>query len=1067
MSGSEDDEVLEMFLVESREHLEDIENDLLTIESQGENTDPDLVNRVFRAIHTIKGAAGFFGLIRIKELSHVMEHLLDRIRKKKIVPVPDIISVLLDGADVLSGMINNPDTSNDLDIKDLVARIKSGIDSALSGEQKGSLERMVSIKSPDGKPLFDISELTLQSALRENRGGNYIYLLSYDFITDIEARGKSAPQVISELQELTFLIETRLDVASVGTLEEDATSLNLPFYVLLATVMEKDLIGHFLELTDDKIHLLSEEELGFNVKDKIKGAMKAAAEAASEKAEPVEKPPLSEDPVSQQEEPTPAAQAEPAEPVEPVKRKPVEEKPKKAAPARASKKVESNIRVNVNLLDRLMNLAGELVLTRNELMQGIEMKDDDGIERASQKVNHITSELQEAIMSTRMQSIGVVFTKFHRIVRDLSKTIGKQINLSIEGEQVELDKTIIEAIGDPLTHLIRNACDHGVESPEKRIAAGKPPAGNLQLNALHEAGQVVIEIRDDGGGINTEAVKKKALSQGMHTQAELDGMTDGDIHRMIFKPGFSTAAKITEVSGRGVGMDVVYTNLSRLGGTIDIHSVEGRGTTFRIRLPLTLAIIPSLLVELQGERFAIPQINLLELVRIPAERVKERMERIGQATVMRLRGELLPLIRLRDVLGVDPVFVDEETGEERIDRRQNIADRRSIGQQEKKDEDDELASRAGRDRRRSLMSAVNIAVVSAGSFRYGLIVDALLDSAEIVVKPLGYHLKDCRIYAGATILGTGQVACILDVEGISAVTELNRVQTRAREALENKESADNESLLLVKNGPDDIFAIPLGLVVRIETAKTDQIENTGGQTAIKYRGTSLALFSIEQVANVSPREPREDFNVIVFKVAGREVGLIVSEIIDIVEREMVLDTVTHKQPGIFGSAIIDDRITLFLDMYGLVSRVVPDWTRELNEQFRSNGNKTVLVVEDSPFFMKQIRGFLEDVGYPVLTAEDGELGLQLLEKNIDSIGMVLTDIEMPNMNGWELTRRIRERNDLAHLPVIAITSLSGETATETGIKAGLDDHLVKLDREEIVRKTQHFITHGRPVPVGS
>lgn len=1069
-----DDEVLQLFLEESREHLEDIESDLLTIEEQGENVDPELVNQVFRAIHTIKGAAGFFGLDNIKELSHVMEHLLDQIRKRVIVPEPAVVSVLLDGSDVLTKMIHNPDTSNDVDITDLLSQLRESLNRAMPEKEQKSLDERIPIKWPgEDRVLFQVSALDIDNALKANKGGTHIYLIQYDLYRDIEQKGKNPMHVISELQQLSYFIDSTLDIEAAGTLDDDE-GLKLPFYAFLSTVLEPDLMSHFLELDSSQVHDFTPDEIKALRGPTTEDSQPAEAQAAPAPAEtPKADPPQEKAAATPTPEPAKPAAAAPPTP------KAAAPEPKKAAAKPAAdtsqtekraptKKPEASLRVHVGLIDRLMNLAGELVLTRNELMQASQSGDAESINKATSKVDHITSELQEAIMSTRMQSIGIVFNKFQRVVRDISKQLGKQIRIDIDGEDVELDKTIIEAIGDPLTHLVRNACDHGIEMPDKRRQSGKNEEGHLQLRALHEAGQVVIEIRDDGAGINRERVKEKAQNMGLVKPEELARMSDREINMLILAPGFSTAAQVTDISGRGVGMDVVATNIGRLGGTMDIESTPGKGSIFRIKLPLTLAIIPSLLLSVDSERYAIPQVNLQELVRIPAAEVKRRIERIGAADVMRLRGDLLPLVRLSEVLGIRKFFIDPNTGEKKLDRRFRIADRRSL----RKDEDGKVvkekieisSERDGDDRRRAVESAMNIAVVTAGNIRYGLIVDELMDSAEIVVKPLGYHLTDCQIYAGATILGDGTVASILDVEGISRHSELSSlVGGRLYQSNEIEDEAivkkDEESLLLVQNTPEDIFAIPLGLVVRIETVESSQIERTGGRIAIKYRGGSLALFNVEEVANVAPRPDSERFNVVVFKVAGREVGLAVAQILDIVETDITLDTVTHAQPGIFGSAIINERITLFLDLYGMVAKLMPQWVQDFNEEVSLDKNCKVLVVEDSPFFLNQVSSFMEDAGYSVLKARDGVEALKCLEQN--QVDLVLTDIEMPNMDGFELTRQLRENDAFAHLPVIAITSLSGTSAREKGTRVGMDAYLVKLDREEILEQAKTFLERGR------
>ena len=586
----------------------------------------------------------------------------------------------------------------------------------------------------------------------------------------------------------------------------------------------------------------------------------------------------------------------------------------------------SSLRVSITVLDELMTLAGELVLTRNQLMQSIGSRDHNQIEKASQRVDLVTSELQSSIMNTRMQPIGAVFSKYKRIVHDMSKDLGKEIELEIEGEEVELDKTIIESISDPMTHLVRNSIDHGIELPDIRLKTGKSNPAKIHLKAYHEAGQVIIEIKDDGSGIDPKRVATKLIEKDLFTKSEVKEMTDGELIKMILKPGFSLAKEVTDISGRGVGMDVVNTNLSKLGGTIDIDSTVGIGTTIRVKLPLTLAIIPSLIVVAGEERFTIPQVNLVELVRVPPEQVKARIEKVDNASVIRLRNELLPLLRISDVLGMPKLFMDP-AGNVRKDKREVIHDRRSKSVDDLTSEEEIEALESDKPsrndgRRSSSLSAINIIVVNAGDLNYGIVVDGLLDSEEIVVKPLGYHLRDVRAYAGATILGDGKSALILDVVGISEIMSLSSVKDNAKEKIiDQKVESDKyaQSLIVVKNAEAEFFAIPLGLISRIEKIHKSAIESPGGQLSMKYRGASLLLFRIEDTANVGSIEDVEYPYVIVFQHAGREVGVLVSGIVDAIDTSVEIDDKTFNQPGILGAARIMEQTTMLLDLYALVS----------------------------------------------------------------------------------------------------------------------------------------------------
>jgi len=725
-----------------------------------------------------------------------------------------------------------------------------------------------------------------------------------------------------------------------------------------------------------------------------------------------------------------------------------------------------------------MNLAGELVLSRNQLLQTIGSDDLRNAEAVGQRIDLITSELQEAIMLTRMQPIGNVFNKFPRVVRDLAKKLNKTIDLTIVGKDVELDKTIIESINDPLTHLIRNSVDHGIEMPADRKKIGKPENGLVILKAYHEAGQVVIEISDDGKGLDGEALAASAVNKGLITAEQAQAMSDKEKVNLIFLPGFSTAAEVTDVSGRGVGMDVVKTNLDQLGGNVDIISEKGSGTTISIKLPLTLAIIPCQIIETGGERYAIPQVNLEELLRIPANQVKERVERVGDAEVVRLRGTLLPLIRLSDVIGAQRTYYDHHEQDVKDDRREKISDRRgknsplfndksSNSSNYQSQEDDK--PRSVIDRRASASSALNIVVVSNGSMKYGLIVDRLQDSEEIVIKPLGRHLQQCKGYAGATIMGDGRIALILDVSNLARMAHLTSIDgsDRAAEVAQAAEDAvnakkDKQSLLIFQSSRTENFAVPLNQVERIEKIKRSDIEDLGGKRVMKYRGGSLSLICVDDVAMAEPLADDENLLVIVFNIAKRAVGLLAIGPIDALEVTADIDDTTLSQPGIMGSIIIDDSTTMLVNVFEMVQSLFPQWFEEQEkfdmDQLEDTGPApTILIAEDSKFFRNQVKGYMTEVGYNVIEAEDGLEGWNKLEEHGDEITLLVTDIEMPNMNGFELTQRIRSDEKYSNLPIIALTTLASAEDIAKGKSVGVNEYHIKLDKERLMVSVHDYI----------
>ena len=752
---------------------------------------------------------------------------------------------------------------------------------------------------------------------------------------------------------------------------------------------------------------------------------------------------------------------------------------------------EASIRVDLALLDSLMTLAGELVLSRNQLLQAIGANDTHATEIVGQRINLITSELQETVMLTRMQPMGKIFDRFPRLVRDLSAALGKQVKLTIKGREVELDKNLLEAITDPLTHLVRNGVDHGIESSDVRESSGKSGVGQIFLKAFHEAGKVNIEIADDGRGLDGNFLVDRALSQGLLTTEQAGNLSSKEKFNLIFMPGFSTASEVTDLSGRGVGLDVVKSNVDSVGGQVEIESQPGIGTRFLIKVPLTLAIIPSQIVLVEQERFAIPQLNLEELVRIPADQVCEKIEYVGHAQVVRLRDELLPLVRLADVIGVERTYDCHKTGQRKKDHRVKIADRRSLKNDfvnfiENRDDlttpdnaslkgtEAERRDACWTDRRYHASSALNLTVVSTGTMKYGLIVDALYDSEEIVVKPLGRHLQKCRAYAGATIMGDGRVALILDVANIADMAGILPVEVPGKQLGADKASSKEKSedkivhsLLTFRGAPHEPFAVPLNQVVRIEKIASSHMEILGKMRVVQNRGMTLPLFAVDEVADVTPIEFKDTFLVIVFEVGGREVGLLAAGPVDAVDTHEPIDDITLRQPGILGSVPIHGHTTMVVDINEIVKQISPRQAETVEEMptlprdVKKYG-EMILVVEDSGFFRNQIKAYIEEVGYQVITAEDGQVALDLIASHAQELSLVVTDLEMPHVDGFTLTRTIKETPQYTHLPVIALSTLADDADLAKGDTVGVDDYQIKLDRDALLKSIERHILrkHG-------
>jgi two-component system, chemotaxis family, sensor kinase CheA len=558
---------------------------------------------------------------------------------------------------------------------------------------------------------------------------------------------------------------------------------------------------------------------------------------------------------------------------------------------RAPAIADTSLRVDVGLLDKLMTLVGELVLARNQILQFSAAQEDAPFLATVQRLNLLTTELQAGVMKTRMQPIGNIWTKFPRIVRDLAVACAKQVRIDMDGQETELDKTIIEAIRDPLTHMVRNAVDHGIELPAERVARGKVSEGRLLLKAAHEGGKVIIEIADDGGGIDPQRVKDKAVRLNLLTPEQAVKMSDRELINLVFLPGFSTTDRVTHFSGRGVGMDVVKTNIEKIGGSVDIESQLGQGTTVKMKIPLTLAIIPALTVTAGGDRYAIPQVSLLELVRLDGERARKGIEMIHGAPVYRLRGNLLPIVYLDQQLQIE-------------------ANRPAGGE-------------------------INVIVLQADDRPFGLVVDDIHDTEEIVVKPLQKQLKGVTVFSGATIMGDGKVALILDVLGLaqrSGVLSGARERARADKVVPTELAGDRHTVLLFAAPGGGRMAIPLALVARLEEFPRSAIERVGRQTVVQYRDDILPLIHVSRILNSRPKTKSPDGTssksetvpVVVYAGHGKSVGLVVGRILDIVEATIVTRSQANR-PGVLFSAVVQDRVTEFLDVEGIIRIADPNF----------------------------------------------------------------------------------------------------------------------------------------------
>jgi two-component system chemotaxis sensor kinase CheA len=675
---------------------------------------------------------------------------------------------------------------------------------------------------------------------------------------------------------------------------------------------------------------------------------------------------------------------------------------------------QQTIRVSVEVLEDLMTLVSELVLTRNQLMQLARVSSDSQISVPLQRLSHITSELQEGVMKTRMQPIGNAWAKLPRLVRDLANELGKKIDLEMRGADTELDRQVLELIKDPLTHMVRNSGDHGLEGPADRRAAGKPETGRILLNAYHQGGHIIIEIGDDGRGLPVEKIRAKVLAQGLTTEAELAQMSEHDVLRFIFRPGFSTAQQITSVSGRGVGMDVVKTNIERIGGTIELRSKEGRGTTFTIKIPLTLAIVSALIVQAGGERFAIPQIGVVELVRVGDEHEgNTRIEMIKDAPVLRLRDRLLPLVSLSSLLRLAEAPVGGLKG--------------------------------------------YVVVMQVGANVFGIVVDRVFDTEEIVVKPVAPILRHITMFSGNTILGDGSVIMILDPNGVArgaGITAEGRAEDQqTMSAAVGIRSDSSTSLLLFRAGDQTPKAVPLGLVARLEDIPVERIEMSGGTPVVQYRGQLMPMVPIagHWEAPASGRQA-----VLVFTEGQRSMGLMVDEILDVVEEPLLIQPGSDRL-GYLGSAVIAERVTDVIDTVYWLSHAGGDWFRGDRKSSASNQKPRLLLIDDSPFFRHLVVPALSAAGFDVTAVESPAEALRLRDAGVEFEALI-SDIEMPEMDGLSFARNVRASGGWMRLPLVALSSRAEPEDVARGREAGFTDYVAKYDRDALLSSLRECLS---------
>ncbi|MBF0408897.1 MAG: hybrid sensor histidine kinase/response regulator [Candidatus Riflebacteria bacterium] len=1215
-----EESILNSFVNESREHLETIEKDFLHLENMLNVPDSEIVDGIFRAVHTLKSSASALGFSRIAHLSHEIENILTFLREKCINPEPEVVDALLEGLDFLRVLLDDPLNSEEIDNSQILQRLRNLADAAAKGLIKPS-GKTVEIKSekasaPAPDPTIRISQdkedeifvwmekvetqrrkieeissifkrlndslnekiktgtllsveyflqfsevfeqLTepaafykLEKALKVaceceilikklacgkimlsqeiqqifletaeyfikvlenvNEGENILYrhllekilsvkpevqtnspensemnsekkvssteqdqLLIEDFVVEAKKNLAIIEQFITEtdasLNSRNFSIITRNFTAvmrALHSIKGGAGFLGLTVVNSLAHAMESVFAALKSEILEPEKNVFSELAKGaYELREMFEDVYKSSEKDLSVLLLELRKLTkhsekshsslnrFSHSSNSAQEIPEnnlaadlPAQVVIPARPsiaekdaqsfqmVQPqVSDKPAEKSadPDSGYEKNIRKTFAEAVKISVDTIERLMMLAGELVLTRNRQLFALEQ--GTPVSHSSvQKLDSITSSIQETIMKTRMQPMGRVFSKFPRLVRDLARKFGKQIELDVSGNEVEIDKNVLDNLTDPLIHLIRNSCDHGIESTSERNRANKTPVGKVFLRAFHEGGQIVVYVGDDGRGIDPQLIRRKAIEKGFKKIDDKSTFSEKEILSCIFQPGFSTSETVGEISGRGVGMDVVKSNIERIGGQIDIDNAPGKGITFILRLPITLAIIPCLIIKCGFYKYAIPRFNLLELLYLFDENVYKKIEFSCEFETYRLRNTVLPLVRLSEIFRSSEPFNEKKRRE--ITERFRLKSIENLQEFIESEQNPELQS--------GLSASMVFAVIKSAQARYGLIVDEIIGVEEVVVRNIHQILKKCQIYSGATIMGDGQVALILDMDGIArhagiltpAISEKNRAPDSAV-ALE-------KSYLLASSSENEIIAFPVEELKSVEKIDDKSIVRFGSREYVNIRDIPVLIVNTREFSKISIKENVQGKFIIIPKNSNHAIGISVSEIVDIVQ----VDRSAGKD-----ETLINGRLVLFPDFKAIVKQIELKCFSENITDLATNQKKSVLLVEDSEYFQKIVREILVGEGYDVDLASDGSAGLQrAIEKKYD---MIVSDLEMPEMNGFDFIEKVRKLENYQKIPAIAMSSYDASEVSEMALKSGFSAFQKKLDKKaflELIR----------------
>ncbi len=1003
------------FVSEGIKGLREIESDLLTLE-RGDDNDPEIVNRIFRVAHTIKGSASYLKLDHLVEVAHRAEALLELIRSgaRKVDSLAS--DAILAAVDALRSMLDSDDLGRGYDFSNALSRLNTALESDGSSGSSHALsaEDIASIK-------------------KASSGRGFVFRFQLD-MEKIHQAIDIKEGVVVGLSSIGKILHASMPLEQI-----DRCTLGI-CYLYIETVLDADLLCDHFNLAQDCVVRVDIAKLQPSGDATGRSLNTSAAEKKVERVEADKTPAtivrkqLSDTQLSPPPSagnaapPTVAAKpTAPGRPAVPVKSIPqdcedgqggIAKSAGKASPAVA----EQTMRVPVTILHKLLELTGTMVMARNQLMNEFDFSASTAFRTLSQSISGV----HETVIETRMQTTGSLFERYRRVVRDLSRQLGKEVALHIEGGDLELDRTILESFADPLTHLIRNSMDHALETPQEREAAGKNRQGNIFLRSYIHSGEIILAVEDDGRGINADRVCEKAVSKGILTQSAADGLTERDKIMLIFQPGFSTKDQATDVSGRGVGMDVVRNNIESVGGSIDVQTRIGAGTTFSAILPLAKALVSSsltkaLIVDIQSERFAIPETAVSEIIRYD-EKARTNIVRVDGEFVYQLRDQLVALVDLRQALDMD-------------------AD-------------------AGGKREGQFGTADENACLVVLQFRkhlFGAIVDNVLGIQEIIVRGTPKLLQNCTVFCGHTVLGTGRVAMILDINGLVKKLELefteNVPKVRGPATATNKDTAAptnkraTQKMVVFSYAESEYFAIPLELVAIVERISLDDLRMIGAREYVQIKSETISIMRLDKFLPISPySDSRKDCCLIRPAAVSFPIGILTGPDVSVIEVDDNFESRLGDDKGIVGTFLHDNRLVMLLDVFSVFEKHSPD---KLMMQEVKTGKARILVAEDSLFFRKLIAQYIQREEWSVEIVNDGLEAWEKLQSEPKRYNLVISDINMPRLDGFKLAERIREDRRFDMLPLVALTTLSDDHFREKGLNLGFDRYVVKIDKSQV------------------